>query len=409
MNNTAVFNGGPMSPFWWSDRETRYHNRFSVTLDHPVDPGLLEEAWEKTKRVYPLIDCIPDRVDGEIVFYRDRRKNRPLRSTAPVAPGTEACAGRPFSLTWSGSTVAMSSFHSVVDGGGINAIFSTLLYVYLSLYTGKQDAEPPVELREGREPGEYYVSLSSIPAADFEQQPMIAYAKRKGMFIDLDMAPDENGDITLAQIRVPVDAFMAACRGIGANPSAMMAILMSRAAWQLHPDRKGDLAFVLTMSARKAFGVPDSIANCSANLLIPVSYDSLAGGDAGAAARAIRSVIEKQRSADYIRTLAAFYETYDWILAKRYAVLTYIGGLNLGMHTGHIRSFEMTDDATCSMYMMELNGEFVISFQMGKVTEKYMNAVIGILSEFHVPAAVEAPPHAIMKDRSEPDGEEAAR
>ncbi len=407
MNREAVYNGGPMSPFWWYDRETRYHNRFAVTLDHPVDPGLLEKAWDYTKRVYPLIDCVPDRVDGEIVFYRDGGKNAPILSAEPVSPGTRACAGRAFALTWHGSTVAMSSFHSVVDGGGINAIFSTLLYTYLSLYTGEHDAEPPVELRENRAPGDYYVSLSAMEPADFVQQPMIAYAKRKGMFIDLDMAPDADGNITLAQVRVPVDSFMAACRGIGANPSAMMTILMARAAWQLHPDRHGDLAFVLTMSARKAFGIPDTIANCSANLLIPVAYDTLMGGDPAAAAREIRAVIEKQRSADYIRTLAAFYETYDWILAKRYAVLTYIGSLNLGMHTKHIRGFEMTDDATCSMYMMELNGEFVISFQLGRVTGKYMETITGILSEFGVPAAVVSPPHPVMKDRGSPAEEES--
>ena len=395
-----------MSPFWWYDRETRYHNRFSVTLDHPVDPGLLAEAWEKTKKVYPLIDCVPDRVDGEIVFYRDSRENPPVRSAKPVRPGTEAVGERAFTLAWDGCTVAMSSYHSVVDGGGINAIFSTLLYTYLSLYTGEQDPEPPVELRENRNPGDYYVSLSSVGTGDFEQQPMIAYTKRKGMFIDLDMAPDEKGDITLAQVRVPVDAFMAACKGIGANPSAMMTILMSRAAYRLHPGRKGDLAFILTMSARKAFGIPDTIANCSANLLIPVSYVDLMEGDLCEASRKIRSVIEKQRSADYIRTLAAFYETYDWILAKRYAVLTYIGSLNIGKHTGHIRSFEMTDDATCSMYMMELNGDFIISFQLGEVTEKYMKEITGILSEFGVRAEILTPPHPIAKDCDLPDEEE---
>ena len=58
----------------------------------------------------------------------------------------------------------------------------------------------------------------------------------------------------------------------------------------------------------------------------------------------------------------------------------------------------MTDDSTCSMYMMELNGEFVISFQFGKVTEKYMNTIIGILSEFGIESVIETSPYPIMKD-----------
>lgn len=398
MNRTEIFNGGPISPFWWYDKGTEYHNKFSVTLDHDIDPQMLSTAWEKTKKVYPLIDCVPDMADGEIVFYKDDRNNPPIKSSKPIKPGTAVCSERAFVITYYENTVSMSSFHSVVDGGGINMIFSTLLYFYLEAYTGEGDEQPPVETREGRSPEEYFQPLSGIEIGEFEQKPLITYKKRKGMFIDLDMTPDEKGDIIISRIKVPVDKFMSACKGIGANPSAMMTVLMSKAAYKLHPERRGDLAFVLTMSARKAFGIPDTIANCSANLLIPVEYGDIMGDDISAASKKIRSIIDYQRDEDFIKTLASFYETYDWILAKRYAVLTYIGKLDVGKNTKHIKGFEMTDDATCSMYMMELNGEFVISFQLGKVTEKYMNSIMEILSEFGVEAEIETAPYAVMKD-----------
>lgn len=398
MNRTEYFRGGSMSPFWWHDKSTKYHNKFSVRLDHEIEPELLQKAWDKTKAVYPLIDCIPDMVNGEIVFYRDDRKNTPVKSLRPIDPNADICAGRAFSVTYCGNTVAMSSFHSVVDGGGINMIFSTLLYFYLALYTGESDDAPPVEIREGRRPEEYYKSLSSIEIGDFEQKPLVGYTKRKGMFIDLDMTEDENGDIAISRIKVPVDTFISVCRNIGANPSAMLAVIMSKAAYELHPDRKGDLAFVLTMSAKKVFDIPDSIANCSANLLVPVRYDDIMGDDINLAARKIRSVIDYQRNADYIKTLAAFYETYDWILAKRYAILTYIGKIDVGKNTKHITGFEMTDDSKCSLYMTELNGKFILSFQFGKVTEKYMQTVIGILSGFGIEAEIETAPYPVMKD-----------
>lgn len=401
MERTFYYNGGTMSPFWWYDRGTAYHNKFSVFLDHELDPAILADAWEKTKRVYPLIDCVPQFENGQMVFYRDDRKNPPIESAAPIKPGTEICAGRAFVLTYYKNTVTMSSFHSVVDGGGINAIFSTLLYLYLSAYTGEREEQPPVELREGRAPEEYFIPLTSIETGDFEQQPLISYTKRKGMFTDLDMTPDESGEISIARIKAPVADFIAACKRIGANPSSMLTILMAKAAYQLHPQTQGDLAFVLTMSARNAFAIPASIANCSANLLIPVEYADMTG-DITAAAKKIRSVIDYQRGIDFIKTLAAFYETYDWILAKRYAILTYIGKLDVGVNTKHIKGFEMTDDAVSSMYMMELNGEFVISFQFGKVTERYMNAVIGILADFGVTTEIETAPYHIVRDQDSP-------
>lgn len=399
MKRTEFFNGGPMSPFWHYDKETEYHIRLSATLDHEVDPEKLDTAWEKTKKIYPLIDCVPDMANGEMVFYKDDRKNPPIKSSKPIKPGIAICSERAFSVTYFENTVAMSSFHSVVDGGGLHMVFSRLLYFYLELYTGVRDERPPFEIYKDRCPKEYYKPLSAIDTGDFKQQPLITYSKRKGMFIDLDMTANENGDIETARVKVPVDKFISVCKGIGANPSSMMTILMSKAAYKLHPGRKGDLAFVLTMNARKSFNITDSIANCSTNILIPVEYRDIMGDDISQAVKKIRSVIDYQRSSDFIKTFAAFYETYDWILAKRYAVLTYLGRLDIGKNTGHIKGLEVTDDASCTMFMMELNGEFVISFQFGKVTKKYMDTIIGILSELGIEAEIEAPPYPIMKDK----------
>jgi NRPS condensation-like uncharacterized protein len=323
-----------------------------VKLDHNIDSEKLSIAWDKTKRVYPLIDCVPELVNGEIIFYKDEKDNPPLKSSKPIKPGTDACARRAFAVTYYENKITLCLFHSVVDGGGLNMIFCTLIYFYLELYTGEGDENPPVETRENRSPEEYFKPLTSIEIGNFERKSLITYKNRKGMFIDLDMTANEQGDIEMARIKVPVDEFMSVCKNIGANPSSMMTILMAKAAYNIHPERRGDLAFVLTMSARKAFGVPDTIANCSTNVLIPVEYEDIMGEDISKAAKKIRSLIDYQRSSDFIKTFVEFYETYDWILAKRYAVLTYIGKVDIGKNAKHIIGFEMSDDAVCTMYLM---------------------------------------------------------
>lgn len=400
LSRREVFNGGPMSPFWWLDHETAYHNKFQVTLDHEVDPSLLAAAWDKTKRVYPLIDWVPDLVGGDVVFFEDERDNPPLCSPVPVSPGTEACAGRAFSVTYWGRNVTMSAFHSIVDGGGINQIFSTLVYAYLCLRTGEEDAEPPVEMREGRAPETYFRPLSTVDLGEFEPQPLVTFRRRKGMFDDLDAAPDENGNVFMCRIKLQGSSkeFIDACRRIGANPSTLMCLVMARAAYRLHPQRRGDLSFVLTMSARAAFGIPESIANCSANLLIPVCYDDVMDDDLSRPARMVRSTIDSQRSMDFIKTLFSFYETYDWILAKRYAVLTYMGTIGFGMHSKHVESFEMTDESTDSMFLMELNGSFYILLQFGKVTQAYAEAIVDIIEELGGAASIDLPSHVVDKD-----------
>jgi hypothetical protein len=222
------------------------------------------------------------------------------------------------------------------------------------------------------------------------------------MFVDNDMIPDEDGNLWAARVKVSVDKFVALCKKNGANPSSMLAALLARAAYKLHPDNDGNIAFVLTMDARKSFQVPESIANCSTNLLIPIIYEDAADDNLSVLAKKIRSTIDYQRKDDFIKTLAKFYETYDWILAKRYAVVTYIGKIDIGSNTKHIKKFEMTDDAVCSLFMMELNNEFVITFQFGKATEKYMTAIVDILKDLGIETQIISEPHVIDRDVDEP-------
>ena len=398
------FRGGPMSPFWWVDQSTLYHNKLMVTLDHTVDAEKLKEAWEKTKKVYPLIDMVPDMVNGEIVFFRDGRSIPPIESVSPVSPGSELCGGRAFSLTYFDRSIALSSYHSVADGGGVNIIFSTLIYFYLALYTGQEDEVPPVQTRENRKPEEYYKSISTIETSDFTQQEMVSYKNRKGMFIDPEMAADENGEIQISRITMSSVDFMKACKKIGANPSSMMALIMAKAAYKLHPDKKGDIAFVFTMSARKTFGIPDTIANCSTNILLPIEYEKVMGENLSDAVKVIREMTNYQRSGDYIKTYAHFFETYDWILAKLYAILTYVGTLDMGTNTKHITSLEMTDDSVNSLFMIELNGTFTMSVQFGKATGIYTEVIREILKELGVDTELTTPPTRVPKDVSQIGG-----
>jgi hypothetical protein len=115
-------------------------------------------------------------------------------------------------------------------------------------------------------------------------------------------------------------------------------------------------------------------------------------------ARMVRSTIDSQRSMDFIKTLFSFYETYDWILAKRYAVLTYMGTIGFGMHSKHVESFEMTDESTDSMFLMELNGSFYILLQFGKVTQAYAEAIVDIIEELGGAASIDLPSHVVDKD-----------
>ncbi|MDO4537784.1 MAG: hypothetical protein Q4B54_06440 [Coriobacteriales bacterium] len=400
MGNTACFRGGPLSAFWHHDQQTSFHNRFTVTLDHRVDGRMLGEAWEATKEVYPLIDCVPRAENREIVFYPGEGENEPILSEAPVRPGSELCGKRAFALSYYERSITMVAYHSVVDGGGIKMIFSTLLFEYLALYTGTRDEHPPVETRTRRSPETYYQSLAGTQVDEFELQPLMTHPRRQGMFCDVSMEGSE-GDPKIARIKFSKAEFIPAIKAIGANPSAMLCILMAKAAYALHPTKRGNLSFSLTMSARVVFDKSDSIANFSISLNLPVEYEDVAGDDLPSVARKVRAAINKQRSLDYIMTQAAFCETYDWIMGASFSELTYMGTLDIGANTCHIVDFEMTDQRKSSVFLMELNDEFIMSFELGDPSDVYMQTVVNILGDFGVAAELVAPAHTVLSEITE--------
>ena len=394
--------------------------RYQAILDHEIDGELLKKAWNRTKRVYPLIDAVLYFEHGKEGEYPDLKAvreygtdhlflikaqggvNDPIHTKVPVRPLTDAMGGRLIGVNYSGRTVSISSFHILTDGSGINMIFSTLLYCYLALYTGHEDEVPPVELREGRSVEQYYNSsfINTVYESDYTPTPLYTLPLGCRGFIDRDMVNDEN--IYIGSLHIPADEFIRYCKENGANPSSMICALSAKAAYAINPDTKEDVVVALTMALKQMFGLEETISNAVRMSLAYATYEDVTEKPISETAQKIRRDTGTQRTKDYIVSFCRVFETYQYQPKIRPRVVTYIGKFDIGDNTRHVVDFNMETNGHYVVYMIQLQGEFVFIVQYGKATEKYLNEFNRIFHEAGIHSTVSSTTHTVEKDAPGP-------
>ena len=403
--------------FWLMDRNNDIHIRYVATLDHAIDETIIENAWEKTKRVYPIIDTVIDVVDWDIYLYTADGENPVMHGENPAMPGSEAVGSRVVTLTVHQNKITLNAFHTLVDGGGLMQIMQTLLYAYLSEYTGETDETAPVQLSENRNVSEYYRIPGEGDLGEFEPQPLFLYPFKREFVEDEEMRPGDDGERVFGSLQFDRGSFLKLCKMYGANPSAMLCLWFTRAFFILHPEERRDVGLAITISDRKTFGMEKYISNCLSMGILDISYEMAMkseptktdrqDGDTdtdAATAEAIAKIrrdIATQRTDDYIRTFWQFESTYGWNHIHRCGLVTYIGTVDVGSLTGHITNFRMETNSCNNLYLTELNDSFILMFQFGRVTDIYMKQFAEMLTEAGVEVTVNTEPETVITDRDE--------
>lgn len=396
------------------------HNRYSVTLDHEVDGTLLKEAWERTKRVYPVIDSVLGYDQDDTSVYMDPKNagkfdkdhiylikpdggvNEPVKTKVPVSPGTDAVGGRLLAISYYERTITIGMYHRLVDGAGLNMVFSTLLYSYLALYTGREDEKPPVELTEGRTIEEYYISDTPEFIFSKEYTPVPLYSLPLGCkgFYDEDMVND--GDhVYLGKIAFSAPEFIKCCKENGANPSAMICALLAKAAYALNPDEKEDIVFGLSVSVKKLLGIEKSIANAVGIAMAYTTRDDILNKSLKEVAGKIRADVDSQRTLDSYLSHYHVFQTYKQAFNFKFRTVTYLGSVNVGDNTAHIVDAALGTCGNSNLFLMQLGDRFILSLQYGKATDKYLNEFDRILKELGISSEITHPAYFIPYDVKE--------
>ena len=386
------------------------HLRMTVRFDHQIDDDLIREAWEKTKRVYPILDAVLEFDEGDTAFFRDDRTrieaqdqsnhmyfaaakdgcNVPVKTKIPLVPNTEFTANRMIAVSYYGDSVSVGSYHILIDGRGFQMVLGTFVYTYLALYTGHEDERPIVELREGRSPEEYYVPAD--PQAFYAQEdfaPVPVYWLPLGCkgFWDDDMEYVE-GVIWNGTIEVDAADFMRLCKSNKANPSSMIATLLGRAAYALNPEQQKDIVFGFTLSARDALGLKDSIANVVSDGVGYATRDEIEHKSLAEVSQRIRAELDQQRTRDYILTYRRVFETFKRLPSFEQRTITYIGSFSIGDNDAHIAQMSMGTNGCANLYLFQVRDRFVLSLYHGEATQRYLDEFVKIFDELGVKSRI---------------------
>lgn len=383
-NKELYLKYGPRNLFWLMDHYNDIHIRFSAKLDHEIDGELMEKAWQKTINVYPVINCVIEMEGKELFFYRANGENKAIKSKAPINPGSELVSNCVITATYYDNKISVSAYHTMVDGGGLNEIFKTLLYFYLSSYTNVYDEPVCVQTTEGRDADEYYRPVHPDELGEFNPQPLHLMPYLRDFAEETEMEPDEQGNRFYASMKFGVDEFIGKCREIGANPTAMLCLLTSKAFYSLNPEERKDLFFEITTSARKVFGAEGCISNCVSNVIADVQYSDVTNADIKKFVKKFRSETDSQRTEDYVKTMRLFENTYGHNYVNKQITLTYIGKIDIGENTGHMTDFEMVTNAVQLVMLVQIENEFQLMLQLGKATKKYLDKMNQLLDDMGI-------------------------
>ena len=383
------------------DHYNDIHIRFTAELDHEIYGELIEKAWEKTINVYPCIGCVIEMEGKELFFYKADGKNKAIKSKAPINPGSDLVSNCVITATYYGNKVSVSAYHTMVDGGGLNEIFKTLLYFYISSYTKVFDEPVTVQTKEGRAPEEYYKTVSPDELGEFTPVPLYTMPYLKEYAEDPDMEANEDGSKYFASISFSADAFIGECKKIGANPTAMLAFLTSKAFYALNPKEQKDLFFEITTSVRKTFGAEGCISNCTSDVIAQMCYNDIVNGDEAELVRKFRAEMNSQRSDDYVKTKRQLSSTYELNCVSKKITLTYIGKIDIGENTKHIIGFEMSTNAAQLVMLMQIGNEFLLMLEFGKATGKYINKLDELLNEMGIEVKKKSELHKVIADSDE--------
>lgn len=382
----VVLNLGKISEnfFWNGDINASIHTRYLIELDHEIDEDILKDAWNKTKRVYPLINCVPIEENGELLFVEDDGESNPVKSRIPIAPGSDIVGRRVVCVSFYERSINLACFHTLVDGGGMTMIFKTFMYFYLSQYTGVDEVPEGVETEFDRELDEYYIKWQKSDFDDFERKPLVTPPYGMDFFRDTEVFTREGNENPMASIVCTSDSLIKACKKIGATPGTMMIVLLSRAMYKVYPEEKAGLAMLMTMSARGAMNREHSIANSSMSLLeyvdAEIKDDNLVSEQVGR----LRELLNYQRTKDYIKTITEFNYSNNCAMNSLCGMVTYMGSMNLGRYSEHLVDFDLMSARCGTLYLYELNNKFKFIFQLAKGTEKYLNLFKELFKEFDI-------------------------
>lgn len=350
-----------------------------IRMRDRVTGSYLQAALTNTTRRFPYLTQKLVEKGGAYYLHRDDNSMVAVKTDKFRTLGSMATGYHLLDVTYIGNCIRVAFHHGLCDGRGVLPFIETLLYDYCCQKYHKKFSSEGIRL-----PGEPIPEEETVEPFTREfyevDETAVQQVEHDGFALPESTSMPEG--CYHSEILLDESTFVQAARAIGATPTLLAAMLLSRCILELHPQAEKPVICNLAMDLRSAIGKEQTHRNCVGTAYLPYTAQDGTAAPEELARRyrellaaqrepnAVRAALNKQiglfNKLDELPTLEEKRKLMSFFngMVNNTYVISYMGRLRLNDYAQHVESAHFFSDTICGLTVNMVAAAGKLSFEV---------------------------------------------
>lgn len=350
-----------------------------IRMHDKVTGSYLQVALTNTARRFPYLTQKLVEKRGAYYLHRDDNSMVAVKTDKFRTLGSMATGYHLLDVTYIGNCIRVAFHHGLCDGRGVMPFIETLLYDYCCQKYHKKFSSEGIRL-----PGEPIPEKETVEPFTREfyevDETAVQQVEHDGFALPESTSVPEG--CYHSEILLDENTFVQAARAIGATPTLLAAMLLSRCILELNPQAEKPVVCNLAMDLRSAIGKELTHRNCVGTAYLPYTAQDKTSAPEELARRyrellaaqrepnAVKAALNKQiglfnkldelPSLEEKRKLMSF---FNGMVNNTY-VISYMGRLRLNDYAQYVESAHFFSDTICGLTVNMVAAAGKLSFEV---------------------------------------------
>ena len=350
-----------------------------IRMHDKVTGSYLQVALTNTARRFPYLTQKLVEKGGAYYLHRDDNSMVAVKTDKFRTLGSMATGYHLLDVTYIGNCIRVAFHHGLCDGRGVMPFIETLLYDYCCQKYHKKFSSEGIRL-----PGEPIPEKETVEPFTREfyevDETAVQQVEHDGFALPESTSVPEG--CYHSEILLDENTFVQAARAIGATPTLLAAMLLSRCILELNPQAEKPVVCNLAMDLRSAIGKELTHRNCVGTAYLPYTAQDKTSAPEELARRyrellaaqrepnAVKAALNKQiglfnkldelPSLEEKRKLMSF---FNGMVNNTY-VISYMGRLRLNDYAQYVESAHFFSDTICGLTVNMVAAAGKLSFEV---------------------------------------------
>ena len=350
-----------------------------IRMRDKVTGSYLQVALTNTARRFPYLTQKLVEKGGAYYLHRDDNSMVAVKTDKFRTLGSMATGYHLLDVTYIGICIRVAFHHGLCDGRGVMPFIETLLYDYCCQKYHKKFSSEGIRLAGEPIPEEETVEPFTREFYEVDETA-VQQVEHDGFALPESTSMPEG--CYHSEILLDENTFVQAARAIGATPTLLAAMLLSRCILELNPQAEKPVVCNLAMDLRSAIGKELTHRNCVGTAYLPYTAQDKTAAPEELARRyrellaaqrepnAVKAALNKQiglfnkldelPSLEEKRKLMSF---FNGMVNNTY-VISYMGRLRLNDYAQYVESAHFFSDTICGLTVNMVAAAGKLSFEV---------------------------------------------